>query len=124
MIPMHHRLTVLVLSLVVSAIAVPAASAMVHNDGAYIRSADGQTQASPIVTPNPDEVGLGALAGRSTPASSPTQLHVVHVESNPGFDWGDAGIGAGAAFALTMIGLGGALVVSSRRRQGHPAATA
>jgi hypothetical protein len=39
-----------------------------------------------------------------------------------GFDWGDAGIGAGAAFALTAIGLGGALAVGSRRdREERPA---
>jgi hypothetical protein len=41
-----------------------------------------------------------------------------------GFDWGDAVIGAGAAFALTMIGLGGTLVIGSRRREGRRAATA
>src|SRR5215216_4603927 len=36
--------------------------------------------------------------------------------STGGFDWGDAGIGAGAGFAVTMIGLGGLLVLSNRRR--------
>ena len=42
-----------------------------------------------------------------------------------GFDWGDAGIGAGAAFALTMIGIGGMLVLSNRRhRDARPATTA
>jgi hypothetical protein len=45
----------------------------------------------------------------STPAASSV--------SGEGFDWGDAGIGAGAGFAVTMIGLGGALVISSRRRR-------
>jgi hypothetical protein len=44
--------------------------------------------------------------------------------STGGFDWGDAGVGAGAAFALTMIGLGG-LVLSNRRRHAErPAPTA
>jgi hypothetical protein len=44
--------------------------------------------------------------------------------TSSGFDWGDAGIGAGAAVAVAMIGLGGVLVVSSRRhrRTGRPAA--
>ena len=32
-----------------------------------------------------------------------------------GFDWGDAGIGAAGGFALSMIGIGGALVVTQRR---------
>jgi hypothetical protein len=34
-----------------------------------------------------------------------------------GFDWGDAGIGAGAAFALTAIGVGGMLALGSRRNR-------
>jgi hypothetical protein len=32
-----------------------------------------------------------------------------------GFNWGDAGIGAGVAFALTMIGVGGVLATTNRR---------
>jgi hypothetical protein len=43
-----------------------------------------------------------------------------------GFDWGDAGIGAASGFALSMIGLGGALAVSQRRissRRGTGAVT-
>jgi hypothetical protein len=32
-----------------------------------------------------------------------------------GFDWGDAGIGAAGGFALSMLGLGGALILSQRR---------
>jgi hypothetical protein len=45
--------------------------------------------------------------------------------STGGFDWGDAGIGAGAGFVLTMIGLGGALVLSNRRhRAERPAPSA
>jgi hypothetical protein len=32
-----------------------------------------------------------------------------------GFDWGDAGIGAGSMLALTLIGVGGTLVASNRR---------
>jgi hypothetical protein len=45
--------------------------------------------------------------------------------STGGFNWGDAGIGAGAALALTMIGLGDLLVLSNRRHRAEkPAATA
>ena len=36
-----------------------------------------------------------------------------------GFDWGDAGIGAAGGLAITMLGVGGALVVS-QRRNGQP----
>jgi hypothetical protein len=41
---------------------------------------------------------------------------VVQVQApNSGFDWSDAGIGAAGGFALSMIAIGGALVVSPRR---------
>jgi hypothetical protein len=47
---------------------------------------------------------------------------VVVVEAAPvveptadGLDWADAGIGAGSVFAMTLIGLGGALFVVHRR---------
>jgi hypothetical protein len=32
-----------------------------------------------------------------------------------GFDWGDAGIGAGSMLALTLVGVGGVLAASNRR---------
>ena len=37
--------------------------------------------------------------------------------SGGGFDWGDAGIGAGGAFALTIIGLGGVFAATNHRRR-------
>jgi hypothetical protein len=37
--------------------------------------------------------------------------------SGGGFHWGDAGIGAGGAFALTIIGLGGVFVATNHRRR-------
>jgi guanyl-specific ribonuclease Sa len=46
----------------------------------------------------------------------PNNQAVVRVQApGGGFDWGDAGIGAAGGFALSMIGIGGALVVSQRR---------
>jgi hypothetical protein len=48
-------------------------------------------------------------------ATRPASAHV-DAGSESAFDWGDAGIGAGAALATTMIGLGGALVAGARRR--------
>lgn len=45
---------------------------------------------------------------------------VVAVATSPvAFDWGDAGIGAAAGFALAILGLGAALVISRRQRRGH-----
>ncbi len=97
----HHRFIALALVLIVAAILAPSASAR------------------PI-----DQVGPASLpASSSTEASTPaSQVEVVRAPSS-GFDWGDAGIGAGAVFALTMIGIGGALVVSNRHHREDPPAT-
>jgi hypothetical protein len=68
------------------------------------------------VTPNGSEVpawSLGVSGQTTAPATAPTIVRVS--AGNDGFDWGDAGIGAGGAFALSIIGLGGALVASQRR---------
>jgi hypothetical protein len=97
MIRRHPRVTGLVLVLVVGAIAAPSASAL------------------PIEQFRPDDRPGGAQARQVD--RPPTQVRLVRTAANPGFDWGDAGIGAGGAFALTMIGLGGALVVSNRRHR-------
>ena len=60
--------------------------------------------------------GSPSVAGPATvPAAPPTIVRVS--ASNGGFDWGDAGIGAGGGFALSMIGLGGALIASQRRER-------
>jgi hypothetical protein len=46
---------------------------------------------------------------------------VAHATTQTGFDWGDAGIGAAAGFALAMLGVGGVLVVLQRQpRRGRP----
>lgn len=60
--------------------------------------------------------GSPSVTGPATvPATPPTIVRVN--ASNGGFDWGDAGIGAGGGFALAMIGLGGALLASQRRER-------
>ncbi len=51
-----------------------------------------------------------------------TQVRVVEVPAHEGFDLAGAGIGAAAM--LTVTGLGGALVLSIRRRHGRAATTA
>jgi hypothetical protein len=97
----HHRFIAVALVLIVAAILVPAASAR------------------PI-----DQVGPASLPVSSPRDASPpaSQVEVVRTPSS-GFDWGDAGIGAGAVFALTMIGVGGALVVSNHRHREESPAT-
>ena len=54
----------------------------------------------------------------SSTSAPPTVVRVV--THNGGFHWGDAGIGAGGMLAVTLIGLGGAITVTHRRRI-HPA---
>ena len=52
--------------------------------------------------------------GNTTLRSYPTPT-VVEVSSSNGFDWGDAGIGAGGMLAVVAIAVGGSLVVTRRR---------
>ena len=56
-------------------------------------------------TPLPTPVGGGQVIPTRTAAS------------NDGFDWGDAGIGAGAAMGLMTLLVGGALGVTGARRR-------
>ena len=49
------------------------------------------------------------LSSGDGPAGHPTS----------GFDWGDAGIGAGLAFAAIVVGAGGALVIRRRTPLAH-----
>ena len=87
-------LTTFILALVISATAASAASAR------------------PI-----DAVGATpAISGPSTYVGD--EATVSHTGgSTPGFDWADAGIGAAAAFAVMMVGLGRVLVLNSRRQR-------
>jgi len=64
---------------------------------------------------SPDAKAAAADPGRMTYAT-PT---VIKVGSSGGFDWGDAGIGAGGALAVVALA-GGGLVLVSRRRTTHP----
>ena len=91
--------------------------------------------ASPVVRPNPDEQTVTstpsltrASCGDVCSGHGYGPVHVVTpiltirpvstTAHNGGFDWGDAGIGAGVAFALTLAGLAG--VLATTRRRSHP----
>jgi hypothetical protein len=128
MILKHYRLTGLALAPVIAALLAPAASAR------PIDQVSPQTQPAHSSMPtssagfNPSTLPHGAQYSSfdvGKPSTPPSDVYVARVASNPGFDWGDAGIGAGAGFALTMIGLGGVLALSNRRQRAEqPAPTA
>ena len=70
----------------------------------------------------PDAVDHGL--GRGTfSAPDVTVVKVVDPPPTTGFDWGDAGIGAGGLLGLILVGLGGTLVVSHRRHSQMPLAS-
>jgi uncharacterized protein YwlG (UPF0340 family) len=106
-----HNIAVLALALVFAAFAATSASA---------RPID---EVGPATLPT-QQSGQHGNAYRAA-ASTPTPVNIESVSADSGFDWGDAGIGAGAAFAVTMIGLGGALLLTNRngrpQRQATPA---
>jgi hypothetical protein len=72
------------------------------------------THASTGVGPRSEVVSGDGYGPVSVPA---TVIRVV--APTGGFDWGDAGIGAGGALALAMIGFGGVLAATNRRRHTH-----
>ena len=69
--------------------------------------------AAPTASALPGEVVNGGPNGQDEPS---TPVRVVTVETDAGFDWGDAGIGAGSGLALVLVGVGSALAVQRRAR--------
>lgn len=58
---------------------------------------------------------VGGGSSVATPTPTPPATSIVRVTApSSGFDWADAGIGAGGALGLSMVGLGGALALSQR----------
>jgi len=68
---------------------------------------------------SPDAIAAAADPRTRTYASP----EVVKLSSDSGFDWGDAGIGAGGALAVVALAGGGLLLVS-RRRTSHSGVSA
>jgi hypothetical protein len=72
-------------------------------------------------------VALGAIAPAQASArfelnprpatSTPPQpaIQIVRVSTPSGFDWGDASIGAAGALGLSMVAIGGGLLIAARR---------
>jgi hypothetical protein len=72
--------------------------------------------AAPTASALPAEVVTGAPSNQEEPG---TPVRVLTVETDSGFDWGDAGIGASGALALAAIGAGAAVATGHRVRRLH-----
>ena len=71
------------------------------------------TASTGSTSPRSEVVSAG---GYGSPDVRAAVVHVV--SSGDGFDWGDAGIGAGGALTLMTLAIGGTLGASSIRRRG------
>ena len=77
------------------------------------------TRPAPATVYSRQDKSIIPVSSRSTSADASTEQAVVRIQTPPsGFDWGDAAIGAAGGLALSLIAVGGALVVSQRRGRG------
>jgi hypothetical protein len=67
---------------------------------------------------NPDTRDPAVAAQQGGARKTPTPPAIAH---EPGFDWGDAGIGAGSVLGLLLIALSAAFAVVHRRGRGDEA---
>jgi hypothetical protein len=95
------------LALMVSAILVPASSALAQGDTKYDLLG---------TTPVPAGFGDTPADFPGMPGTPPTPRPVAsHAPEASGFDWTSAGVGAGAAGVLILVSLGGATAASRLR---------
>jgi hypothetical protein len=106
-------------ALAVAAVVAPSASARVSISAESQSASSGDLSAR-----TPTELGQSTgQPGGPKFARTPTELgQSTNLSSTPtsngesgGFDWGDAAIVGGAAFALVLVGLGGVAVLNRRR---------
>ena len=106
----------LAIATLVSALGAPAASAAPVEQ--FIRSTNS--------APSPESINYGGFnpaTGRPDSAPAPdSPVRVVQVDADNGFDWGDAGIGAGGLLALAAIASGAVIVIRHRPDPGHKVA--
>jgi hypothetical protein len=103
MSPIRKCLCGFVLAVAIAATVVPSASAITGEQ--FIPSTGQKPKQGPPVEPH---------------SSTST---AITVSGDNGFDWGDAGVGAGGALALGMVAVGGALVLRNRHGQVPPPMT-
>ncbi len=90
-----------------------------------LRSPDAVDAGTPAKSPitdlrTPDAVDHGL--GRGTFSAPDVTVVKVTEPVSTGFDWGDAGIGAGGLLGLVLIALGGTLAISHHRHGRTPLA--
>jgi hypothetical protein len=115
------------LTLALAAIAASPASAMPPpaSPGPCSEACSGSGYASRVslAGPTPTSTGPGSdvssTNGYDSARVPPTVVRMV--SGGSGFDWGDAGIGAGAALGLALAGIGGTLLLAQRRAQSRTA---
>ena len=76
--------------------------------------------AAPAASAAPIEQRIPSTVNQ--PSGQPAPVRVVQVGADNGFDWSDAGIGAGGLLAILAIGSGGLMAIRHRPATGHPAA--
>ena len=126
MVPQHRTTTAVVITLALTGSLASTASA----DPAPLARAEAAIAAAqssaPVVRPNPDEQAAIAAAHSGAPvgpnpdqqaAGSQSRTTMNVTASNGGFDWGDAGIGAGATVLLLGVGFAGTRVATSTRKR-------
>lgn len=97
------------------AFAVPAASAQQDFRSPDARDASSMSE-PPVVAVDVRSPDAKDAAANPSLRSYRTPL-VVEMRSSSGFDWGDAGIGAGGMLAVVAIAAGGTFVVTRRRQR-------
>jgi hypothetical protein len=112
----------LVAAAAVVALAVPASSSAYHGLGspdgtdAGIEAQREQPGYQDLRNPDRRDPAVAAQGGGAT--ETPTRPEIAQ---DPGFDWGDAGIGAGSVLGLLLIMLSVAFAVVHRRSRGAEA---
>jgi hypothetical protein len=103
-----------ILAFAVAAIASPAAQA----GRIYVDGGAGPAPAAKTTPLGPSVRGVQARLNAQKNSAAAARSLLAPRPSENGFDWGDAGIGAGTAFGATVALLGG-IVVLRRNRHGQ-----